>query len=271
MHAYNRRELKRLFGLSAATIRFLEQTGYLDPHARGQYRFGDLVLLRTVGALHAAKLPARTINRALRHLRPWLSDAASRGQISLRARNDRVEAQQGRSLWEPQTGQYVLPLDASFNESRIFPMKRTAPPKRPGSSAHEHYLRGTDLEEEDLQAAKAAYQACLKGDCAHMQARINLGRLLHLEGKHREAELIYRRAQEPNAILLFNLGVLLEDLQREAEAMSAYRESIVHDPGLADAHFNLALLHERAGEGQAAFRHLLSYRRLLQIGKSRNH
>jgi len=84
MHAYNRRELKRLFGLSSATIQLLEQTGYLDPQTSGCYEFGDLVLLRTVGALHAAKLSARTINRALRHLKPWLSGEAHKGPISLR-------------------------------------------------------------------------------------------------------------------------------------------------------------------------------------------
>jgi tetratricopeptide (TPR) repeat protein len=270
MHAYNRRELKRLFGLSSATMRLLEKSGFLDTQVRGRYEFTDLVLLRTVGALHAAKLSARTINRALRQLKPWLSETTLKGQISLRARNDRIEAQEGRSLWDPQSGQYVLPLEAEFTGSRILSMKIRSPARISDTSAHGHYLRGVDVEQDDLNAAMAAYRACLKGDCTHMQARINLGRLLHLEGEHREAESIYRRAQEPNAILLFNLGVLLEDLHREAEAMAAYREAIVHDPGMADAHFNLALLHERAGEAQAAFRHLLSYRRLRHLGTSLN-
>ena len=64
--------------------------------------------------------------------------------------------------------------------------------------------------------------------------------------------------------MYFNRGVLQEDLGRAAEAMKSYRQALVHDPGMADAHFNLALLHGRAGETQAAFRHLLAYRRLLQ-------
>jgi tetratricopeptide (TPR) repeat protein len=131
------------------------------------------------------------------------------------------------------------------------------------SEAHRHYLRGTSLEEDDLRAARKAYQACLEGDCTHLEARINLGRLLHLEGRLREAEKIYRSTQEPNALLFFNLGVLLEDLKRELEAMEAYQQAIVHDPGLADAHFNLSALHDRLGNAQAAFRHLLAYRRLL--------
>lgn len=135
--------------------------------------------------------------------------------------------------------------------------------KKKHSESHGHYLRATSLEEEDRRAARAAYEACLKGDCSHLEARINLGRLLHLEGRLREAEKIYRGTREPSAILYFNLGVLLEDLKRELDAIEAYRQAIVHDPGLADAHFNLSALHERLGDAQAAFRHLLAYRRLL--------
>ena len=131
-------------------------------------------------------------------------------------------------------------------------------------TAHAHYLSGVDLEEDDATAARRAYEACLEGDCTHMNARINLGRLLHLEGKHREAESIYRDAAEHDAILYFNLGVLLED-QGKPAAAAAYKDALLHDPGMADAHFNLALLHERAGETQAAFRNLLAYRRLSQI------
>jgi tetratricopeptide (TPR) repeat protein len=135
-------------------------------------------------------------------------------------------------------------------------------------TAHDHYLRGADLEEDDASAARQAYEACLEGDCTHMNARINLGRLLHAAGKHREAESVYRATEEPDAILFFNLGVLLDDLGRTADAINAYKDALIHDPGLADAHFNLALLHEHAGETQAAFRHLLAYRRLMRIETS---
>lgn len=85
--------------------------------------------------------------------------------------------------------------------------------KRKISVAHGHYERGTKLESEDAAAARAAYQACLNGDCSHLEARINLGRLLHAEGRLKEADAIYRAANEPSAILYFNWGVLLEDLK----------------------------------------------------------
>jgi Flp pilus assembly protein TadD len=140
--------------------------------------------------------------------------------------------------------------------------RKKKPKKRLPHEAHRHYLRGAALEGADSQAARAAYEECLAGDCTHLQARINLGRLLHLEGLLKDAEAIYRESEALDARLLFNLGVLLEDRGRHSEAMAAYRQALTHDPGMADAHYNLSLLHDAAGEEQAAFRHLLTYRRL---------
>jgi tetratricopeptide (TPR) repeat protein len=128
--------------------------------------------------------------------------------------------------------------------------------------AHEHYLRALDLEAADRMAARSAYEACLAGDCTHLEARINLGRLLHLEGHNRDAERIYRETQEADATLCFNLGILMEDMGRQAEALEWYRQAVIHDPGMADAHFNLSMLLDRRGEAQSAFRHLLAYHRL---------
>jgi tetratricopeptide (TPR) repeat protein len=135
--------------------------------------------------------------------------------------------------------------------------------KPPTQEAHRHYLRGADLEVADARAARAAYEECLAGDCTHLNARINLGRLLHLEGLLEKAEAIYRASDERDATLLFNLGVLLEDRGNPREAIESYRAALAHDPGMADAHYNLSALLEQAGENQAAFRHLLMYRRLL--------
>jgi thioredoxin-like negative regulator of GroEL len=121
-----------------------------------------------------------------------------------------------------------------------------------------------DLEENDEAAARAAYEACLGLDERHVEARVNLGRLLHLKGRLREAEQVYRGIDTAEALLSFNLAVLLEDLEREEEAAVAYREARARDPGLADAHFNLARLYEQAGDPKHALRHLLAYRRLTQ-------
>ena len=120
------------------------------------------------------------------------------------------------------------------------------PPYQTADSADEHYAKGLALEDTDPDGARAAYEACLAADPQHMEARINLGRLLHMAGRLADAERVYRSAKKPESVLLFNLAVLLEDLEREPDAIVAYREALALDPQLADAHFNLARLYERA-------------------------
>jgi tetratricopeptide (TPR) repeat protein len=96
-----------------------------------------------------------------------------------------------------------------------------------------------------------------------LEARINLGRLLHAEGDLAEAERIYRGAIHSEPLLAFNLAVLLEDLGREPDAIKAYRETLAMDPQFADAHFNIARLYERAKDQKSSLRHLLAYRRMM--------
>jgi tetratricopeptide (TPR) repeat protein len=113
------------------------------------------------------------------------------------------------------------------------------------------------------QEAQSAYEACLEADPSHLEARINLGRLLHIAGRLAEAERVYRSAAQAEPLLLFNFAVLLEDLDRELEAIQKYREALALDPQFADAHFNLARLYERARDPKASLRHLLAYRRMM--------
>jgi tetratricopeptide (TPR) repeat protein len=89
---------------------------------------------------------------------------------------------------------------------------------------------------------------------------------VHEQGKIREAERIYRRALDEcgaDSLLMFNLGVVLEDLGKTGAAFDAYQAAINEDPNLADCHFNLARLYESMGRQQHAIRHLIQYRRLV--------
>jgi Flp pilus assembly protein TadD len=79
------------------------------------------------------------------------------------------------------------------------------------------------------------------------------------------AEAHYRRALDvrpDDATAAFDLGVALEDLGRDAEAIGVYEKAVELDPGHADAFFNLAGACERAGRTAAAIRYLKAYRAL---------
>jgi tetratricopeptide (TPR) repeat protein len=276
MHAYNTKDLERLFGLPASAVRSLTRAGHISPIKRGgrlHYSFQDLLMLRTASALRSAKISANRINRTLQTLRATLPVGAAMNKRTLTALGNQIAIREGKMLWESDSGQYVLALDIGEANGglHVLPRPGASPASNASSSdtadtadtADEHYTRAFALEDTDPGGASAAYQACLEADPMHVEARINLGRLLHIGGRLDEAERIYRSANQAEPLLVFNLAVLLEDLEREHDAILAYREALALDPHLADAHFNLARLYERARDPKASLRHLLAYRRMM--------
>jgi tetratricopeptide (TPR) repeat protein len=275
MHEFDSKDLKRLFGIPASQVRALVRAGHIHPlkkAGRLSYSFQDLIVLRTAGSLRAAKIPAQRINRTLREIRDSLPGALPLSGLSIVAVGDRIMVREGQALREGDTGQYTLDLEVVDRGGDLLVIdKRAAAAAADGrvgamgvaAPADQAFDKGLELEDTDPAAARAAYQACLAADEHHLEARLNLGRLLHLDGRLEEAEKIYRSTQSGEAILSFNLAVLLEDFERESEAMAEYRHALALDPGFADAHFNLARLHERAGHPKEALRHLLAYRRLM--------
>jgi tetratricopeptide (TPR) repeat protein len=284
MHDFDSKDLKRLFGIPASQVRSLIRGGHIHPRKKAgrlSYSFQDLIVLRTAGSLRAAQIPAQRINRTLREIRESLPGELPLSGLSIVAVGDRIMVREGQLLREGATGQYTLALevidrgggivviDKRGSESAVAPDAHTTPdahrPPDAGSAgkADETFEKALELEDTDPAAARAAYEACLAADERHLEARLNLGRLLHLEGRLDEAEKIYRSTGSGEAVLSFNLAILLEDFEREDEAMTEYRHALALDPGFADAHFNLARLHERAGHPKDALRHLLAYRRLM--------
>jgi tetratricopeptide (TPR) repeat protein len=262
MQAYSPADLKRLFQLPASVVEALARARYITPTApqgRTHYTFHDLLILRTASALKAAKISTPQITAALGNIRATLPPGSVLTALALASSGKDLAVRDGTGVWEATSRQYTLPLSASTS-TRVTTI---APSPRPEREivADTHYARGHALEESDVAAARAAYLEALDVHRDHVEARINLGRLLHLDGDLHEAEKVYRAVKTSSALLSFNLAILLEDLNREDEAMAAYREALAQDPGLHDAHFNLSRLHERARQPREALRHLLAYRR----------
>lgn len=280
MHAYDTKDLERLFGLPASAVRALARAGNIQPVRRSgrlHYSFHDLVVLRTASALRAAKISSQRINKTLQELRSALPEGSALNKISLTALGNRIAIREGQSLRESESGQYALALEIVEEQGRLHVISRqddapaldkssAAAGSFAGESADQHYERALSIEDGNPQAAQKAYELCLKANPDHPEARINLGRLLHLAGRLAEAERVYRVGAKADPFIAFNLAVVLEDLEREPEAILVYREALALDPQFADAHFNLARLYERAKDPRASLRHLLAYRRMLDQG-----
>jgi tetratricopeptide (TPR) repeat protein len=143
---------------------------------------------------------------------------------------------------------------------------------RKAPSSRAWYERGCELEATDVDGAMDAYRRAVRGRPDLADAHNNLGRLLHDRGELVAAEGHYRLAlceRRYMALYWFNLGVVLEDQRRHAEAIDAYERALAIDIELADAHFNLARQIERIARAaddevmlRRAVRHLKQYREL---------
>jgi tetratricopeptide (TPR) repeat protein len=263
MHEYSPADLQRLFRLPLSLLRSLSSAGYTIPMpAEGStsYRFQDLLILRTASALHAARIPAKKIIAALGNIRKSLPPGALLTTLALSAAGKEVVVRERDNSWEVRSGQYALPLQGKRSAS-VHNLGHRPPAAAQHELAAAHYARGHALEESDVSAARSAYLDALTAHSGHLEARVNLGRLLHLNGELKAAEKLYREATISSALLSFNLANLLEDMNRDEEAIAAYRQALAQDPGLYDAHFNLSRLLEKAQDPRKALQHLLAYRR----------
>ena len=262
MQEYTLAEIRRLFGLPPALIRKLDQVGCIThsvSRGKGTYTFQDLSILRVAGALKAAKISSPKIVAALRQMQAILPAGRELSTIALAASGKSIAVHDGSREWEA-SGQYALPLQVSGRAGQVSRLRRSGDVST-ASLADDHSRRGHALEDTDIVAARTAYFDALRTQEDHLEARINLGRLLHLDGQLEEAEKIYRQAKSSSALLSFNLAVLLEDLDREEEAIALYHDALARDPSQHDAHFNLSRLYEIAHRPREALKHLLAYRR----------
>jgi tetratricopeptide (TPR) repeat protein len=223
------REVEKLLRLPRRTIHGLVRAGFVSPE-RGPrqsylFSFQDLIVLRTAQALAAANVPAKRIARSLRELRRSLPQSMPLSGLSIGAVGDRVVVKEGASRWQAESGQYLLAFEGD-----------------PAAGQ----LKVIDAVSSDGEIDRA-YD-------------------LHEAGKLREAESIYRKLLDeagPDALVFFNLGVLLEDMERKAEAAESYQAALQLDPRMADGHYNLALVCEKLGRPQEAIRHMAQYRKLV--------
>jgi tetratricopeptide (TPR) repeat protein len=224
------REVQKLLRLPRGTIRGLVEAGFVSP-GRGprnawRFSFQDLIVLRTAQALAAANVPAKRITQSLKELRRRLPAAMPLSGLSISAEGKRVVVKEGAGRWQAESGQYLLAFEGDPSAGRLQVIE-------PKVSLEDLIDRGYDLHEaRRLAEAEAVYREALK---------------VHGE----------------DPLLLYNLGVLLEDLDRKAEAAQCYETALRADPRMADCHYNLALLCEALERPRDAIRHMAQYRKLV--------
>lgn len=272
MSRYGVQDAAKVIGLAPATIRALVRAGFVSPergpHNAWRFSFQDLIVLRTAQALAEARIPARRVMRSMKALRRRLPQSMPLSGLSICADGDKVVVREGGRRWQADSGQYLLAFEEDRRDGSWNVVQQEGMRREP--SAAEWFERAVALESADARASMRAYRRALAADPSLLDARINLGRLLHDTGHLAEAERVYRAASGDSARdarLLYNLGVLLEDMERREEALTAYQAALGADPRFADCCYNLALLCESLGKPREAIRYMGQYRRLTRSRK----
>jgi tetratricopeptide (TPR) repeat protein len=233
-------------------------------------------LLRTARELLDADVPARRIQESIDALREQLPVGRPLSAVTISALGDRVLVKDEDAMWEPDSGQIPIAFDGSDIIAEPTHVGRepnrslgSGAEESPGPTADDFYDMALDLEVDDPAEAITAYLGALALDPDHSDAHLNLGRLLHEDGRVGDAERHYRlasAADPTSARALYNLGVALEDQGAPADAIESYEAALGLDTGLGAAHFNLSRLYESGGRQADALQHLAAYRQLIASG-----
>lgn len=264
--SYGVAEAAQLVGLSPDRVRRFARAGLLEarrePGGRLRLSFRDLSFLRRVRELDRARIAPRRVHRALARLRGRLQGDLS--SVTLAAAAGEVVVREGATLWSPESGQCVFDFESNPTGPSVVSLEPGGGSRLQGMSALDWYQLGCELEASDRARAEEAYQLAVEADPDCADALVNLGCLEHEDGRLQEAEHHYREAlrRGADATARFNLGVLCEDQQRWDEARTVYEQTLAQDPACAEAHYNLARLCDRVGDGAGVVRHLAAYRRL---------
>lgn len=261
---YTRREVARILGVTERQLSYWEKLRLVRPRARwGErfYNFKDLLALKTIQQLAADRIPAWRLRRAICALESQTGQAPASLSMMRAVANGRevvlIPPPPDDRPFAPLKRQFVLRfLGESANKVRAMASR----------TAEEWFALGLELEADPDSAEHAAqaYQHAAQLAPEWTEAQMNLGTMLYQLNRLADAEAAFRavlRLEPENPSAHLNVGCLLYELSRVEEAIEHLRQAVRLAPRYADAHLNLALAYEKRGDERAARHHWSTYLR----------
>ncbi|MEO6623352.1 MAG: tetratricopeptide repeat protein [Burkholderiaceae bacterium] len=216
--------------------------------------------------LRVAKISPLRAVRSFRQLKATLPGGVHLSALRIQAIGREVAARAGGAYWETPSGQIFLDFDAGQRRSAsLVTLDGVAPREADGMSAEEWFRQGEQAEGTDRLKAAFAYRQAIALKPDQADAYINLGAMLCEESRCAEALQVFDAALAivpQSALLHYNRAIALEDQCQFLNALKAYERCIELDPVFADAHFNAARICEKLTLQQATLRHFSAYKRL---------
>jgi tetratricopeptide (TPR) repeat protein len=270
---YSRQDVLRILRIRLKQLCSWERSGLINQSEA--YSFQDLVQLRKLRDLRATRLSVANIRASVLAMRQVSGVANPLLEAGAVRSGTRLAFRLSGAMMEPIARQFIFDFD-SQRHSQLAEVSSAASHQAARESRVQGlFFEAVRLEEQGkTQEAVAHYQSILALDSFHAPACINLGTIQYNQRQFIEAESLYRRATvaDPKyALAFFDLGNVLDELQRLPEAIVAYGTAIRLVPHYGDAHYNVALAYERVGDRRAALRHWTAYIKLDPIGPWSNH
>ncbi len=280
---YTRQDVLRILHLRARQLAAWEREGLIASLADGEhYSFEHLARLRALREMRSKRMTARSIRAQVDAMQKVAGMRNALGETSAVRQGTRLAFRHGGALVEAMTQQ--LAFDFGYG----------AGPGPRGARNCRLVVRSTFWRASwGARGSRRRCRRCLCGRCSWKRIRrrwrkrccctrrscccgrttrrraSTWARSFYNQREFVQAETMYRRATEADpgyALAFFDLGNVLDERQRMAEAILAYQRAIELVPGYADAHYNLALAFERQGERRRALRHWTAYVRLDPVG-----
>lgn len=270
---YSRGDVLRILRIRIKQLCSWERSGLIAQSE--MYSFQDLVQLRKLRDLRATRVSVANIRASIHAMRQVSGMANPLLEAGAVRNGTRVAYRLSGAMMEPIARQFVFDFD-SPRQSQLAEVSSTVRHQAARESQIQAlFLEAVRREEQGkMQDAVDNYESILALDARHAPACINLGTIQYNQRQFIQAERLYRRATlaDPDyALAFFDLGNVLDELQRLPEAIEAYCTAIRLVPHYGDAHYNVALAYERTGDRRAALRHWTTYIKLDPIGPWSNH
>jgi tetratricopeptide (TPR) repeat protein len=269
---FSRLQVLRLLNIDERKLRNWERYQLIP--LQTDYRFSDLLTLKTIARLRGEKVPLQRIRRSLAALRDRLKDTPDLfSEVRVFSQGSRVRVQIGKQQMEPISGQLLFDFQQSeLNKLLHLPATsrnadKAADLLRKKMQADHWFERGLELEQQaaPIEQIIEAYQKAAVLDPHAAGAFVNLGTIYFNGHAWSDAEQQYKKALEIDpqyALAHFNLANLYDEQGDYPNAVLHYEAAVKLHPSYADAHYNLALLHQNAGETLNAVRHWRAYLKL---------
>jgi tetratricopeptide (TPR) repeat protein len=272
--SYSRQDVLRILQIGPRQLQGWERAGLIAQQQ--DYTFQDLGQLRTLRVLRAEDVSAASIRHSILAMKAVAGMENPLLEASLVRTGTRLAFRHHGLMMDPIRRQFLFDFERVDRDRAV---TDPAPLRRVGAAnprgVQDLFLAAVEAEEAgEKQRATGLYERIIAQEPGYAPAYINLGTMHFHQHQYGRAEELYRQATEadPGYVLgFFDLGNVLDELQRLDESIVAYRRAIELAPRYADAHYNLALAHERKGERRLALRHWQSYARLDNRGPWADH